>query len=354
MRQVRAERGAVDDVEAARRELAKPDGFLETNPGFAFEVLDNTAQFQGEINLLQHAQQEIELMGPNAALLGKDDGAPSGRAIAMNQNSGQTEIGVLVDRLLWLKKRTYQRVWDLCRQYKQAEWWVRVTDNEDNVKFVGFNRPVTMAEKLQKRMAEAGAAPELIQAKMAEAQSDPMLSQQLQMQVDTENVPARMYMDITIEQIPSVANVQQEQFDSLVKLAPSVVFPPEVYIQASSLRNKRELLEKMKGPPPDPVAAEAQKIQLEQTIKKTEAEIGKLKAEAAKIATEADMMSAPLGQITMPQISKAPGGSISGSSGPMEPMDPNPVAPRGMPQELSDSVPAAGAPGATELPPPGI
>ena len=208
---------------------------------------------------------------------------------------------------------------------------MRVTDNDDNVKFVGFNRPVTMGEKLQKRLAESGAPPEVIQAKMAEVQADPMMSQQLQMQVDTENVPSEMYMDITIDQIPSVANVQQEQFDSLVKLAPSVVFPPEVYIQASSLRNKRELLEKLQGPPADPVAVEAQKIQLEQTIKKTEAEIEKLKAEAAKIATEADMMVQPMGQVTMPQITN------SGE------------------QPEGQSVPAAGvSPGANENPPPGI
>lgn len=318
MRQVHAEKGAVDDVETSKREMAKPDGWVETNPGFAFEVLDNTAQFQGEINLLQHAQQEIELMGPNAALLGKDDNAPSGRAIAMNQNSGQTEIGVLVDRLLWIKKRTYQRVWDLCRQYKREEWWVRVTDNEDNVKFVGFNRPVSMAEEIQKRAAQNGMPPEMIQAKMAQLQADPAAAQQLQMPIRTENIPSEMYMDITIEQIPSVANVQQEQFDAIVKLAPAVTFPPEVYLMASSLRNKRELMEKLKGPPADPVVVEAQKIQLEQSIKKTEAEIEKLRADALKTLVEADVAANPMNQITTPQVVGAsdPGAQPGGESVP--------------------------------------
>lgn len=336
MRQIRAEKGAVDDVGMAKQEMAKPDAFLETNPGFAFEVLDNTAQFQGEINLLQHAQQEIELMGPNAALLGKDANAPSGRAIAMNQNSGQTEIGVLVDRLMWLKKRTYQRIWDLIRQYKKAEWWVRVTDSEDNVKFVGFNRPVTMAEEIQKRAAQNGMPPEMIQAKMAELQADPMAAQQLQMPIRTENIPSEMYMDITIEQMPSVANIQQEQFDMLTKLAQTMPIPPKLIIKASSFRNKKELLQELEGPPPDPVAAEAQKIQMEQVIKKTEAEIEKLRAEAAKIATEADMMASPMGQVAMPQI-VAPGQAPAQDTGSMPGGESVPAA--GEPTGVAENVP---------------
>ena len=334
MRQVKAEKGAVDDVEMSKREIAKPDGWIETNPGFEFEVLDASQQIAGEINLLQHAQNEIELMGPNAALQGKDDSAPSGRAIAMNQNSGQTEIGVIADRLLWIKKRTYQRVWDLCRQYKKAEWWVRVTDNEDNVKFVGFNRPVTMGEELQKKAITSGMPPEMAQARLAEIQADPLVAKQLQQPVRTENIPSEMYMDITIEQMPSVANVQQEQFDMLVKFAATMPIPPKLLIKASSFRNKKELLQELEGPPPDPVAAEAQKIQLEQAIKKTEAEIEKIRAEAAKTATEADMLANPMGQVQMPQI--LPPGQAPQA----------PVAPQDTGQQpgMSESVPAAEEP----------
>ena len=335
MRQVRMEQGAVDDIEHARVELTKPDGLIITNPGFEFEMLEKGTDVAAELQLLQEAKGEIELMGPNAALLGKDESAPSGKAILANQQSGQTEIALLMDRHRHLKRRTYQRIWDLVRQYKKEEWWVRVTDNEQNVKFVGFNRPVTLKEELQKRLTSSGAPEEQIAPQMAEieqmAQVDPRLSEV----VRTENVPADMHMDITIEEVPDVASVQEEQFQQLASLAPAVVFPPQVYIEASSLRNKRRLLEIMNGGQQiDPVAAEMQKISAEQAMKKTEAEIAKLRAETLKITVEADMADAQIGIIQMPKIADA-GGS---------------------PAEASESVPAAGdhsGASPTEMPPPG-
>lgn len=332
MRQVVTERGAVEDEDATKQELAKPDGMVVVNPGFRFELLGAAEQMASELNLLQEAKNEIELMGPNAAMQGRDNEAPSGRAILANQSSGQTELSMLMDRHRHLKKRTYQRIWDLIRQYQTAEWWVRVTDDENNVKFVGLNRPVTMLEELQKKLASTGAPPEDIEAKLAELEADPMAAQQLQQVVRTENNPTEMYMDITIEEVPDTANVQMEQFDSLVKLAPAVTFPPEVYITASSLRNKKELLDLMKGQGQDPVAAEARKIQLEQTIKKTEAEIEKLKADALKARVEADKADAELGMITDPRVMQAtdtvPSSVPSAAAGmPGEDMGPPPIQP---------------------------
>lgn len=340
MRQFQFERGAVDDVDAMKAELAKPDGAIETNPGFAFAPLDKTAELRGELELLQEAKNEIELLGPNAAMLGKDSKAPSGRAILANQQSGQTEISFLLDRHRHLKKRTYQRIWDLIRQYKNAEWWVRVTDDEKNVKFVGLNRPVTVKEELAKRMEGQGMPPEEIQAAMAQLQGDPRLEQV----VRTENNTTEMNMDITIEEVPDSANVQMEQFEQLTRLAPAVVFPPEIYIEASSLRNKKRLLEIMKsGEQQDPVAAEAAKIQLEQTIKKTEAEIDKLRADALKARVDADVADAQLGMITDPRIVQAGGNAAPAlQSAPAQ-------------QAGVMSVPAAeGMPGESAMPPPGF
>lgn len=337
MRQVVTEHGAVDDVDATKTELSKPDGMVVVNPGFRFEMLQAGEQLAAELNLLQEAKNEIELMGPNAAMLGKEEGAPSGRAILANQQSGQTEIALLMDRHRHLKKRTYQRIWDLIRQYKNEEWWVRVTDNEQNVKFVGFNRQVTAKEDLIKRIEASGGPPEQIQAQMAEleqlAASDPMIAQQLEQPVRMENVASEMHMDITIEEVPDVASVQEEQFKQLTSLAPAVVFPPQVYIKASSLRNKKELLEELKSqnaPPPDPVAVEMQKIQFEQAMAKTEAEIEDLKASALKKRVEADVADAQLGVITDPAIVKADG------------------------SQPQPSVPAAEDTGAPAMPPPGM
>jgi hypothetical protein len=303
VRQTLGERGAVDDTDLMKAELAKPDGHVEINPGFRFELLDTTQQLQGHVLLLEKHEQMIERLGPNAALLGKDANAPSGRAILANQAGGQLELGALLDRLRFLKKRTYQRLWDLIRQYKTAEWWVRVTDDDKNVKFVGFNRPVTMGEKLVQQLQENGADEQAIQAHLAQMQMDPAQAVGLQQVVDIENVPARMNMDITIEEVPDVANVQSEQFEQLVNLASAgVKFPPKVYIKASSLRDKKELMDELEAAQNDPQQQAVQMATIQGQLEKMAAEIAKLKSETIKNLAQADQADAQTGVIQTPQV----------------------------------------------------
>ena len=353
MRQVRSERGAVDDVELAKKELAKPDGWVETNPGFEFELLTTGDQLAAELSMLQEAKNEIELMGPNAAMQGKDDGAPSGRAILASQQGGQTEIALLMDRHRHLKRRVYQGAWSLIRQYKDEPWWVRVTDNEKNVKFVGFNRPVTMIEELQKKAEAQGLPPEQFQARIQQLQAEPNMAQQLQMVVRQENVPSQMFMDITIEEVPDVANLAEEQFQALVKLAPAVTFPPNVYLKASSLRNKAELLEELEGAKSSPeeqaIKQEVTQLELEKLrgeVAKMAAEVEKLHADAIKTRVEADIAMNPVGFINDPNITKA--APAQGGAAPMESAPPQQA---GMDSEL----PPPGLTGAPEqmMPPPG-
>lgn len=309
-RQVIAEIGAVEDVDDAKKEMSKPDGIIEVTPNMRFELLGKSEDIQTDLTLLQEAKSEIETMGPNAALLGRDTSAPSGKAIQANQASGQTEIALLEDRHRHLKRRVYQRIWDLIRQYKDEEWWVRVTDDEKNIRFVGFNRPVTIKEEFVSQIQSSDAPDEAKQQQLqqfeAQLASDPYLAQHVQQVARIENVPSEMFMDITIGEVRDVANIQEEQFATLASMAPAVTFPPEIYIEASSLRNKEKILEIIKNqqnPPPDPVVVEMEKIKFEQLIEKTQAEIEKLKAEALKARVEADKADAEFGMIIDPQIS---------------------------------------------------
>lgn len=307
-RQTKAERGAIDDVETMKKELAKPDGHIEINPGFEFEILDTSNQAQGNIELMAQAMQHMQTEGPNAALLGKQGGDPSGKAIQANQQGGQTELSRLMDRHSNLKKRTFQGIWWLIRQYKTAEWWVRVTDDEKNIKFVGFNRQVTMREKLQKRLEQQGNPPEAIQQLIGQLEADPMRGPMLEQVVGMENVPAEMNMDITIEQVPDVANLQEEQFKTLVALAPAVTFPPQIYIKASSLRDKQELLEELQKATENPEAAQEAQAVKEQAFRRGEAEIEKIKAETMSALAKADQADAQTGAIINPAIVEPGGG----------------------------------------------
>ena len=81
---------------------------MKVNPGFRFEFMDNSQEIQGNIGLLQEAKNEIDLMGPNAAMQGKGERSASGRAIMANQQGGQIEIYRLLDRHTFFKRRVYR------------------------------------------------------------------------------------------------------------------------------------------------------------------------------------------------------------------------------------------------------
>lgn len=334
-RPVVAETGAVEDVDAAKVEIAKANGWLEVNPGMRFEFADNPAELSGHLGLLQEAKNEIDLLGPNAAMQGKGDRSASGRAIMANQQGGQIEIYRLVDRHAHMKLNTYRLIWAIIRQYWTAHKWIRVTDDEKMARFAQLNRPVTLLDDLVKQSVDEGIeedqARQIIEQR---AQQDPMLAARLQEVTRTENVPADMDMDIILEEVPDSANVQQEQFEILAKLAPAVVFPPDVYIEMSALRNKKKLLEKLdKLKAPDPAkqqAAELEMATMATELEKLKAEIDKIRADTVQSYAKADSLDQQFGQVIKPQIIDAsaqmmpqgPGmmpGMPMGHQGPMPP-----------------------------------
>ena len=324
VRQVVIEDGAVQDVDILRQELNRADGVIVVNPGLRFDPVDRTKELSAHSALQTEAKQEIELMGPNASMQGKDGGNPSGRAILANQSGGQIEIAPLVDRHNHFKASVHKLNWTMVRTYWTEEKWINVTDDEGNARFVGFNRPLTLAEVLLKQAEAEGIDPDDAKMKLREAAQNPELAAQLQQVVDYENVPARMEVDIILDEIPDVANVQQEQFNMMVELARSgVAFSPKMLIKASSLRNKQELLDEaeaeQQAAQSDPVQQQAAQLQMEHAmgeIEKLKAEIAKAiadtqkvmaeieatRASAIKQLAEADMVDAQIGSIVNPAI----------------------------------------------------
>jgi hypothetical protein len=249
-RQVIAERGAVDDVEQARRELSRPDGWVERNPGTEFEVNEPIQMAAGELQLLQEAKNEIDASGVNPALEG-DAQAPSGRAQEMLLQNGLAELTKYFGTLRDLNWRVYRAVWNRVRQFWQEERWIRVTDDEKNLRWVGLNIQPT----------DDFGNP-----------AGPM-----------QNQVAELEVDIILYDAPDSVNIQSEQFQMLVDLfskAPDRI-PLEMVIQASSLRNKDQLLEHLKGQgQPDPAQAQLAQRGAAAEVAKTEGEAAKAWADA--------------------------------------------------------------------------
>jgi hypothetical protein len=225
--QATAERGAVEDVEAARKELARPDGFLEYTPGMKLDIRENSDLAEGQFKLLQEAQASLSATGPNEALLGQS-GDISGRAKQLDQQGGIISLGIQGDNIRFWQKRVMIAAYNRMKQFWSSEQYIRITEGE-NTKFM----PVNSSYPTTHPHVKAG----------KKKPGDPM------------NVMADMEMDINIDEAPEVATVQQEDFQALTSLAGDarVPIPPQALVEASGLSSatKKKVLDAMSGKLPD-------------------------------------------------------------------------------------------------------
>lgn len=254
VRQVAVFKGAVDDVNKLRQELAKPDGVVELNQPMneSFEILKTGDMVQAQFSLLTEAKMEIDAIGANAATQGKDKTVQSGIALQRRQQAGQTEIGPMFDVLKYWQYRVFKKVWNRVRQYWKEEMWIRVTDDNQNLRWVGLNKPVTKGEQMIQQLQEQfkqvpperqqQAMPQL-QQMIQQIQNDPMMKEI----VETENDIAELDVDIILSEVPDVLTAQIEDFQVLGEMVKSgFPMPPLAVIEASPLSNKDKIIKMMK------------------------------------------------------------------------------------------------------------
>lgn len=255
------------NVETLRQEAARPDGVLPSG----VQIVPTSDMASGQAQLLSEAKSEIERMSPNPALLGREGASSSGRANLVRQQAGMTELAIVFGGIEEWELRSYRQMWSRARQYWTGPMYVRVTDDQGAPEFIGVNQPIQ------------GPPQPTIDASGQVALAPSVLGYQ--------NSLAEMDVDIIIDTTPDTANVQQEQFQILSELAKTGALGPMggmLLLEASSLPNKQQVLEKLKGaqqqPPPDPMAEEAKKLQLRGMAAKAQ----KDEADAAYTAAKAN------------------------------------------------------------------
>lgn len=273
VRQVRWERGAVEDINKARQELAKPDGVIETTPGMEFEVLKTGDMAAAQFNLLTEAKQEIDAVGANAAVMGKDKSVQSGVALRTREAAGRTEIGPLFDTLRYWQSRMFRKVYNRIRQYWKEELWIRVTDDEQNLRWVGLNKPITRGEQMMQQAQEQGAPPEALQQMQQQIAQDPMMQEV----VDTQNDMSDLDVDIIVDEVPDVLTSQIEDFQVLGEMVKSgFQMPPLAVIEASPLSNKAKIIKMMKEDAPPSQKVQQQMQQMQEQGQKMQEELQKM------------------------------------------------------------------------------
>jgi len=281
-RRVVSEKGAVDDIEVARREWAKPDGWVETNPGLKMEPDQTTIQdFKGQLEMLQEAKNEIENFGPNPALIGQGLEDSSGRAIQLLQQAGIAELGPYLSAFKNWKIRVYRDIANIVQRYWTSERWIRVTDDQNLAQFFQIN----------KLDVDQYGRPSIV------------------------NDIGSIDVDIIIDEGPDAVNMQGDAMMVLQTLGPQFVQAnPEIALELSPLPQsvKKPMIDKITAkqnqpPPVDPkvaaqgqikqmeIAAEGQKAAADISLEWRKAQLDALtKIEVARIGAKTDQDSSML------------------------------------------------------------
>lgn len=279
VRQVIADDGAVDDVEKARRELARPDGWITKVPGLDLQIANNTELAASQTALAQQAMAYVMQSGPNAALLGKGTEDQSGRAIEAQQAGGLIELGDLMDALRRFDRRVFKLFAHLIQQFKTAEWWVRVTDDELAPQYVGLNVP---------QMVETPFGPQM---------------------VGIENNVAELDMDVIVSDAPDSINNSVEAYSALGEVLQMAAQVPQPILRvmieahpALPTRRKKQLLDMLEQQQqPDPAQQELQ-------ARGAQAQVMKMEAEAFRAHAQGE---AAVARAQQPQVIPAWGNPIA-------------------------------------------
>jgi hypothetical protein len=213
-----------------------------------------SAQFQ----LLQEAKQEIDSVGVNAALAGVDERSMSGVALRRYQQGASTELKPLFESIAQFDTNVCRAVWQRIKQFWTAEKWIRVTGDAESPKWIGLNVPIT---------DHAGNV------------------------IVVKNNVAEIDVDFSMIEVPDVVNSQQEQFETLAAIYPSIPEEMksaafELLLESSTLRNKKKVIERLKGKQ-DPAAAELQRKLAELQAQLLEAKVALTNAHAEKAKSAA-------------------------------------------------------------------
>lgn len=259
------------DPEVARKEAARPDGVIP--PGY--QVVQTTDMSSGQAVLLQSARMFMQRIGQNPGVLAAQSASASGRAQQMRQAAGMTDSAMTLGGLARFELSVFRACWERCKQYWTAPDYIRVTGDEQAPEFIGINQPVM------------GTQPQIV----AGPDGMPMQSQ-VPVVLGYKNALAEMNVDIEIDSVPDTANLAAEQFQALVDLARSgVQLPPKALIMASSLPDKRKVLEELDQPNPmaemqgqiAQMMAQLEAMQRQADIEKTQSETAENLAQAQAI-----------------------------------------------------------------------
>ena len=301
---VYAERGAFGDQtpEQVLNEIRKGYSYIEYDimPGGSRPEIDRQQELgQSQLAFYADAQNAMDSVGANPEMTGSTDNAISGVAFQRKQEGGMVDLARIFARHREWKTRIYRQIWCRMKQFWTDEKWIRVTNEDQAMRFVGLNIPITMSEKeIEQRTGldiqeVRNKNPELVdQFIQRSIEENPMMGQV----VETRNDVVKLNMDIIVQDAPDVFTLQQQQFETLATLAGSRIDPQmfKALLKLSTMQNKDEVLEMFEPDEQQQQAAAEQQQQeaqvnlaaLQTNLENTQADTAKKQAEAQKTLSE--------------------------------------------------------------------
>lgn len=280
-------------VRQLREQAARPDGHFSLGSNVEFNkhfgIVPTSDMAEGQFTLLQQAIAEMDLQGPNAAMQGKDPRNQSGRAILAQQQGGALEANPTFDTLRHMDNECYKKCWRRIRQGWKAEDYIRVTDDERNIKWISINTP-----KMDRVTGPDGNP--MLDPSTGRAMTRPMINPQTGQPV-MQNEMSNLDVDIIMDEAPHVGTIQQEELQMLVEMAKAgLPIPPKTIIKNTQLRSKYDILkdievaEQKAAQQPSP---EMQKAQADAQAKQAELQ-GKLAMQQQQAQLQQAEMEAEL------------------------------------------------------------
>lgn len=296
--------GAVEvDADTARMEAARPDGVIP----YGWKKVSTTDMSAGQFQLLSESKSEIERMGPNPAVLGRQGADASGKAVLARQQAGLTEVGIIFGQADDWELRIYRACWARCKQFWNAERWVRVTKDPDSPTFVGLNVPkgptIPVKDPATGQIVVNPATgpdgqPHPQAGEPQTAEGPPEFDQQGESIHGYKNEVALMDIDIKIDTSPETANIMAEMFHDIISLLQaSPVYaeqiPFDLVMELSPMPHKRQVMARIKAElaqkQQGAEAAAAKKAQLDEM--QQNAEVGNIESRTLKNEAQAHSMA---------------------------------------------------------------
>lgn len=135
-----SDEGAVEDIDEAREELARPDAWIEKKPGTEITISNDRELAPMHMELFRQGVGMIQsASGVTDELLGKTTNASSGIAIERRQDQGSLATIHYFDHLRLAKQLSGEKQLSNIEQFMDEEKSFRITDQRGRPEFITVN-----------------------------------------------------------------------------------------------------------------------------------------------------------------------------------------------------------------------